>query len=214
MKTKLSRCSRGFTLIEILIVIAVLAMLAAAAWEATAWIKNKQMVKTAENQIALLEQAVNAYKTDNGGYLPAGKGDEWSSHVLYQALYCDYDNNGEPDQDKKTDAVMMPYCTSFVIIKNTKAKEREEGIPVIKAKMKASAIPQNKRTKGNKFYVILDPWNNPYRYRLGFDAEANGKAGNGMNADFDIFSQGPDMRGDSRNIVGDNADNISNIRYN
>lgn len=199
---------KGFTLVEILIATAILAALAAGMWEASAYAKNKGLKNTANSQVQLLEASLNAYRTDSGGTLPFGRGDEYSSHILYKTLFCDEDNNGEPDE---VDGVMaMPYCNSLVVIKNKKEAEQEEGIPVMRAKITTKA--DGKRVSG-KFLLIMDPWGNPYRYRLGYDTEdEKGKTGPGINPDFDIFSLGGDGLGDGKTNDGDNEDNITNIR--
>ena len=200
-----TKAHKGFTLVEILVGVGILAMLAAGMWVAVASYQNKKLVKKAETEITLLEAAMNEYRTDNGGILPFGRGDEESSSIMYQALSCDYDGDGEPDD---VDGVTrMPYCPSFNIIKNPKAAEQGEGIPVIRASIRT-------REKGKrKVLVIIDPWGKPYRYRLGCEAEDDkGKTGQGINADFDIFSQGPDGKGDSTDKGADNEDNISNIK--
>ncbi len=202
---------RGFTLVELLIVIGVLAMLAAGMWEARAYFEARSLKTQAQNEVAQLETAMNAYKADNGGLLPFGKGDEWSSHVLYRALYCDEDNDGAPDREKGTRAMRTPYCESLAIIASTKSEERERGIPVVKARV--IVTDDTAKRKSGKYYLIFDPWGKPYRYRLGFEAdEIRRRQGNGMNPDFDIFSLGPDSRGDGLTNTGDNADNISNVR--
>lgn len=200
-----TKAHKGFTLVEILVGVGILAMLAAGMWVAVASYQNKKLVKKAETEITLLEAAMNEYRTDNGGILPFGRGDEESSCIMYQALSCDYDNDGEPDD---VDGVTrMPYCPTFNIIKNPKAAEQGEGIPVIRASIRT-------REKGKrKVLVVIDPWGKPYRYRLGCEAEDDkGKTGQGINADFDIFSQGPDGKGDSTDKGADNEDNISNIK--
>jgi len=201
MKTSVKPRHSGFTLIEILVVIAILAMLAAASWGAKQLIDSRKMRKTAETQISLLETAMNAYRADNGDLCPYGKGDPQSASTLYKALSCDDNNDGEPD--KGPDGVTrMPYCRELVAITNPKSQETEQGIPCRKA-----------RIKGKKVFVILDPWENAYRYRLGFEMQdARGKDGKGINPDFDIFSQGPDGLGNGLTPDGDNEDNISNIR--
>lgn len=200
---------KGFTLVEILISTAILAALAAGMWSASAYAKEKGMKNTANSQVQLLETSLNAYRTDSGGTLPFGKGDMYSSHILYKALFCDEDNNGEPDE--VDGAMMMPYCPSLVVIKNKKDAEQEEGIPVMRYKIEPTKA-DGKRISG-KFFLIVDPWGNPYRYRLGYEVEdEKGKTGPGINPDFDIFSLGPDGRGDSKTNSGDNEDNISNIR--
>ncbi len=201
----LRKAHKGFTLVEILVGVAILAMLAAGMWVAVGSYQNKKLVKKAETEIQLLEASMNEYRTDNGGVLPFGRGDEESSNIMYRALACDNDNDGEPDTEDGV--TRMPYCPTFNIIRNPKAAEQGEGIPVLRASIRT-------RDKGRrKVLVILDPWGKPYRYRLGCEAEdERGKVGEGINADFDIFSQGPDGQGDSTNKNPENEDNVSNIK--
>lgn len=203
---KLNKQARkGFTLVEILVAVAILAMLASGMWVAVGSYQSKKLINKAQTEITLLEAAMNEYRTDNGGLLPFGRGDEESSSIMYQALSCDYDGDGEPDDDNGV--TRMPYCPTFSVIKNPKAAEQGEGIPVLRATIRT-------KEKGKrKVFVVVDPWGKPYRYRLGCEAEDDkGKTGSGINADFDIFSQGPDGQGDSTNKKGDNEDNISNIK--
>lgn len=205
MKLNHQHSRKGFTLVEILIGVSILAMLASGMWVAVASYQNKKLVKKAETEITLLEAAMNEYRTDNGGTLPFGRGDEESSNIMYRALSCDDDNDGEPDD--VAGVTRMPYCPTFNVIKNPKAAEQGEGIPVLRASIRT----RDKARK--KMLVVIDPWGKPYRYRLGCEAEDDkGKTGEGVNADFDIFSQGPDGQGDSMDKKGDNEDNISNIK--
>ncbi len=199
----------GFTLVELLIVIGVLAFLGVTLWQATAYYQAEGLKNQAKNEIAELEACMNAYKADNSGTLPYGKGDEWSSHVLYSSLYCDEDNDGAPDRDG-AGVMRKPYCEALAIVADTSAKERERGIPVAKARVTTTL---NNKRKSGKYFLIFDPWKKPYRYRLGYESEDDkGKVGNGMNPDFDIFSLGPDGLGDGKTNDGDNADNISNVK--
>lgn len=205
MKLHHQHSRKGFTLVEILIGVSILAMLASGMWVAVASYQNKKLVKKAETEITLLEAAMNEYRTDNGGTLPFGRGDEESSNIMYRALSCDDNNDGEPDDE--AGVTRMPYCPTFNVIKNPKAAEQGEGIPVLRASIRT----RDKARK--KMLVVIDPWGKPYRYRLGCEAEDDkGKSGEGVNADFDIFSQGPDGLGDSMDKKGDNEDNISNIK--
>lgn len=198
-----NNAGRGFTLLELLVVIAILAILAVIAWFALSAFQNAAKRKTAENEIAMLYTAMQACKIDNGNVLPHGKGDVLSSNILYKAIYRDSKNRGKPDT---VDGVQLkPYyeLTPYDDNKNAKKgpqtrKETGNGIPVIR--------------KSGKYY-IMDPWGEPYRYRLGFDTEGpDGKVGDGCNSDFDIFSLGPDGKGNGRTNTGANADNISNVK--
>ncbi len=201
---------RGFTLIEVFVVIAILAVLGAMSWQAVGMINNREMNKTAEIQVAQLETGMNAYRTDYADVLPAGSGNEWSSHVLYAALNCDADGDGEPDIDKATGERLVPYCEGITPIADIKNQsEVINGIPAIKLSLK-----QATKKKKKKVFVLLDPWGGSYRYRLGYelkDPESN-KTGSGINPDFDIFSLGPDALGNGKDNKGDNEDNVSNIR--
>lgn len=194
---------KGFTLIEVLVAVAILATLAAMMWEANGWIQNKSLRSQAENDIKIMEAALNEVKAENGGMLPYGRGDEYSSHVLYKTLNCDEDNNGEPDTDAGG-SVLLPHC-ELSVVKNKKEAEQPVGIPVRRARISGK--------NSGKYFLIFDPWGNAYRYRLGFETEdEKGKAGEGMNPDFDIFSLGADGLGDGLTNDGDNSDNVSNVR--
>ena len=94
--------TKGFTLVESLIGVGILAMLASGMWVAVASYQNKKLVKKAEAEIALLAASMTEYRTDNGGLLPFGRGDEESSAIMYRALSCDDDGDGEPTVVKVT----------------------------------------------------------------------------------------------------------------
>ena len=197
----------GFTLIEVFVVMAILAILGTMGWVASGMVNNRQMTKTAELQIAQLEVGMNGYRMDFGDVIPAGTGDEWSSHVLYKALYCDENGDGEPDIDEQTNEVRTPYCESIVPLAKIK-QQREANNPAIKKSVRMTGSKRNKKT-----FILLDPWGNPYRYRQGYELpDKEGKTGKGINPDFDIFTQGPDGKGNGLTNRNANEDNISNVR--
>ncbi len=202
------RVKKGFTLIEILIVITIMAFLMAAAWTARNYFIARGMEKTAESRLSLIVGAMDAYKADSGGVLPYANGDEWSGHVLYIMLSGDTNNDGKPDKNKKTNQMRSTYISELTYLKSGE-KDATSGIPVIKRPLMKS--PDDGNRKGAR-YILLDPWGNAFRYTLGCEAESTSKKeGNGINPDFDIFSLGADGLGNGRNKEGDNKDNLSNI---
>ena len=209
MKRLQLKGKRGFTLVEIFVVIAILAVLGTMGWQATKLVQSRRMYKTAEIQINQMETGMNAYRQDYGDVLPYGDGDNWSSHVLYSALYCDENNDGEPDKDRETREARIPYCEAIVPVESLKkAEEIPNGIIATKVSMKGGG-----GKKKGKYYAILDPWGNPYCYRLGYSMkDDSNRPGKGMNSDFDIFSRGPDGLGDGMDNRDENEDNISNVR--
>ena len=66
----------GFTLIEIFVVMAILAILGTMGWVASGMVNNRQMSKTAELQVAQMEVGMNSYRMDYGVVVPEGDGDE------------------------------------------------------------------------------------------------------------------------------------------
>ncbi len=203
------RVKKGFTLIEILIVITIMAFLMAAAWMARNYFIARGQEKTAESRLSLIVGAMDAYKADNGGVLPYANGDEWSGHVLYMMLSGDTNNDGKPDKNKRTNQMRTAYISELAYLKAGE-KDASSGIPVLKRPLAKSPDDGNRR---GARYILLDPWSNAFRYTLGCEAECTTKKeGNGINPDFDIFSLGADGLGNGRNKEGDNKDNLSNIK--
>ncbi|MEP2775988.1 MAG: type II secretion system protein GspG [Luteolibacter sp.] len=78
--------AKGFTLIEILIVMAIIAILAALSIGGFQYVRAKQDFSTAELQISLLSKALEEYKLDHGDYPDPTTGTS-PSNALYTALY-------------------------------------------------------------------------------------------------------------------------------
>ncbi|NJM36680.1 MAG: prepilin-type N-terminal cleavage/methylation domain-containing protein [Akkermansiaceae bacterium] len=191
MKTTLRHGKSAFTLIEILVVITIIAVLAAATVGGTRFAKERQKRNQAEIQIQLLAKSLEEYKLDRGIY-PAttdsvdGRN---NSDILFNALYWDSDDDDEGagigdaagDQDQKIYLDSLDPATSS---------------------HKWTQAPASDRTK------ITDPWKNEYRYRSAKDSTGTQNASTD-NVDFDLWSSGPD--GESKpSITGDqsNKDDI------
>lgn len=183
MKTHLSHHRRGFSLIEMLTVITILAILAAMVVAGTGFVKTKQAKSTAEVQIKLLSNALDQYQADHGTYPPGATGSKRDTNIIYRALYWDSDNNGS---GADTDREQRIYLSEL--------------------------DPDNSKQgwiSGKRGEVILlDPWGNEYFYRSGktADGQVNQSA---MNPDFDLWSAGPDGK---TSESGDNSSTKDDIR--
>ena len=85
LKSPAIRSSKGFTLMEILVVIAIILVLAAIAFPVFATIQNRANKATALNNMRQLGSAAGSYTSQNDGLLPAedAKGtDTWASAAM------------------------------------------------------------------------------------------------------------------------------------
>ncbi len=192
MKISLSSQSRprGFTLMELLVVVAIIVILAALTMGGLGFIQRKQAVEKARAQIGMLSSGLEEYKLDFGRYPVAddigGSGDQ-GSNVLFRALYWDSDNNGAA---VGADVNQRIYLAELDPASN---KQGWSSNPVASA--------QN---------TIRDPWGQNYRYRSGVNATGAVNT-NCINPDFDLWSSGPDAA--SGNPAGNDAqaqDNVTN----
>lgn len=207
MKLRIDRHAKGFTLIEILVVIAILAALSSIAWVAVGAVQSKEAENTAQLHVEKIVASLNEYKANAETPMLWGNGDEDSANTLYQMLNSDFDGDGS------TDKGLTPYCKELKFY-DPSTGEKPEGILYTEI--------------GKRKYGILDPWGNYFRYRLGYAQSGpksyGGKSkrskdggkkqkGKGLNVDFDVFSLGEDGLGDGLDNKDDNADNISNIKF-
>jgi general secretion pathway protein G len=164
MKMKFSNHQpKGFTLIEMLVVITIIVILAGLSMGGYSFVIQKQANSQAKIQISLLSKALEEYKLDNGEYPP----DPTGSNDLYKALYWDSDDNGtgaDTDTDQK------------IYVSQLDPDNNKQG--------------WTEGTGANA--KIVDPWGKEYTYRRGdhdnaknpdFDLLSKGKDGIEGNAD-------------------------------
>jgi general secretion pathway protein G len=192
MKTTSRRGEAAFSLIEILVVMAIIAVLAAVTVGGTSFVKTKQQLSQAEIQIQLLTKTLEEYKLDTGSYpvTPDSPDGRNTSDILFNALYWDSDDDDEGagvgreegDKDQKTYLADLDPETS---------------------KQKWTNKPASDKTK------ILDPWKNEYRYRSAKDSTGRDNPSTD-NPDFDLWSSGPD--GQSKPSTPDDKVNRDDIK--
>jgi len=183
----------GFSLIELMTVITIMVILAAATVAGVGFVTEYQAKKKAQIDIELLSKAIEEYKLDMGQY-PGLDDDnpdddtpvsgEEVSKLLYNALFYD----GYYSQEHPDEPVVKMYMPEL-----DPRNRKQSWVDVIYTNDPPTDLK------------ILDPWKREYRYRKGPNAQ---------NPDFDLWSTGKDGKTDATNPdrkIKENADDIRNF---
>lgn len=112
--------NRGFTLMELILVVAIIALLAAMAWPLYSNIKDKARSAICMTEIRDMEKTVYSYSIDKGGGFPdllsdaikTGTTDPWGNQYTYNNLVTN------PAKARKDDITGSPLNTDFDLYSN------------------------------------------------------------------------------------------------
>lgn len=198
-----SPTSRAFTLIEMITVIAIIAILSGLVLSISGLVQNKGARAKAEAEIKALSSGLESYKTDFGGYpqdaatdaldpRASFKPDSYhaASLALYKALSGDQNANGKIDVtgDPNTTETAHNYVPDFFRPSRFNSVAREQ---------------LNKGASSVTISYIVDPFGycygystiglkseQEYRVKLLTEPTANRPAAKGYNPTFDMWSTG------------------------
>ena len=158
----------GYTLVEVLGVLAVILVLAGITFGTVAGIQSARMKSIAKAEIALITQSLSRFHTMYGDY-PITEGIEKNSITLSKSLLGWKVFNGNPPQMVDLKEVPSEGLVTFIEL----SKILYEGNLPLSDKI----IPSNVQ--------FVDPWGNPYVY-------AYKESKNWDNYSFVLYSKGPD----------------------
>ncbi len=174
-----TRRYNAFTIIELLIVMAIIIVLAGLIIGTSGYVQKKGARSRAEAEIAAMSAALESYKADNGIYPTSAATESLvptnidssiykpASFFLYGELSGDRDGDGVAD----TPPVGGPPSKSYMQFKPAMMN---------RAKMSADVA------SGNPVNAIRDPFGAPYGYSTAKAANPGGTVGN--NPTFDLWS--------------------------
>lgn len=145
----------GFTLIEILLVIAVIAILASITFGVSQGIQGAQNRARAKSELAVLAQSIEQFKLRLGDF-PWTRGSEVPEQVLLQALlgWKEFERTGGTttmeDLDRVPDAGPKGFIDTAQFLVSSADDPSKE-------------LPADNTTQPEGL-VFIDPWGNPYVY--------------------------------------------------
>ncbi len=163
---------KGFTLVEILTVIAVIVVLMGMSIGIGSWALLNTKIEKTRVQVKLFENKIQEYEADNGEF-PRGDGSDRSSVTLYQALYEDGIRNDTkvymPELDPEASDQFKRKIKDGLIMDTFKHK---------KAFFYLRAVDENGEQQGDAYNPDFDIWS------LGPNGRGRNDSGN-SDEDFD-----------------------------
>jgi type II secretory pathway pseudopilin PulG len=165
------RYNGAFTLIELIVVIAIIIILAGLVLSTVGYVQKKAARSRAESEIAAMSAACESYKADNGAYPSSGQTDALDpntttlanyntpSRDMYGLISGDGNFDGTPDTGARSYMTFKPAS----LLRNDMSNPPSLSNPVI---------------------AIRDPFGNSYGYST---MKASGGA-NGYNPTFDLWT--------------------------
>ena len=177
----IARSQRAFTVIELLVVMAVIIVLAGLILGTSGYVQKKGARSRAEAEIAALSAACESYKADNGTY-PSG-----SDTV---ALTATATVNNDPITGSYAKATLQLYTLLSGDTAHDGTAATTKSYMQFKPQMLGRAKRSDPISASNAVSSIADPFGNSYGYSTSKNPDVNPDASTaaGYNPTFDLWS--------------------------
>lgn len=184
---------KGFTLVELLTVMAVIAILAGLVLSTAGYVQKKAASSRAESEIQALSAACEGYKTDNGIY-PRGP----SAGMTIGGIPIP--KNATDSLDPRTSGTPSGYVAAGLYLytqlsgDTTGAGQVASGVKSymeFKPNMLGFQIPGSPPSASNKITALQDPFGYSYGYSTAYQADIENNVNppkRGYNPTFDLWS--------------------------
>jgi prepilin-type N-terminal cleavage/methylation domain-containing protein len=162
MKThcRIGRVRRGFTLIEMLVVIAIIGLLAAMLFPVFAKVKTKTKIRMAQNEMQGLSAAISSYDTTYSRYPGNVNGQDYT--YGYPAQLPPVANG------TNNNANLMIILTDLNTGVNLNHAKNPQQLSLYNAKASSDTISPGLSSIDNQ---LRDPWGHPYVISIDFDGD-------------------------------------------
>ena len=192
---------QGFTLVEVLIVISIIAILASISFAGVRIVQEKTRMAQSRTEVSQFTQAIDRYQTDEKIYPGIASEKLTSDDNQFPTLYDCLLGDPKPRGPGGRSSPYLKLTNQRIVIEDEDWDEDEDEP---QARWIRSNRAERADGKVKKYYT--DPWENVYIYRCNRGRKAAGWMLNPRSYDF--YSVGPN--GEDESVLGEELDEDEN----
>lgn len=207
-----SQRSKGFTLLELLVVITVIGVLSAITFGIASGVQDAQNRAKARAEIAAISQAIESFKSKSGDY-PWTSGSPSDAIINGEKLFAaisgwmEFDRSSDVTVFQEKNAATVPSSGPNAFIDLSKLTYVESS-SYVDADNYGEINPEVDLSFAPRGFIFLDPWGEPYVYLYGQSTFRNWEI-----FGYHLYSRGPDLNDSTEDLDTSTGITGSNYRY-